>query len=309
MPPLDKPLSHADASALLKIIQPRSELIAIGPLPGSYSNHTHLIEARTPQGSTVRLVVHRYAEFGAYDRGQKARREFDIFKLLQRHHIPGPEPVYLDETGEFLGSPGIVTRYVSGEQIMAPANLDSWAHSLATVLSTIHAVPCPAESITYLLDANNEASWFLHQGKIPGFMKVDPRGPEVWDATNRLWPKLAQAPSTLIHLDYWPGNLLWRDGRIVAVLDWEEAACGDPAVDVAYFRMNMLLDALDPAADVFLQAYEAETGQRVANLGFWELCAAARPMFAPDVYELEDSAKRQRFDAFIEKALQRAELN
>jgi aminoglycoside phosphotransferase (APT) family kinase protein len=37
----------------------------------------------------------------------------------------------------------------------------------------------------------------------------------------------------LLHGDFWPGNALWRDGALVAILDWEDAAIGDPLADVA----------------------------------------------------------------------------
>lgn len=40
----------------------------------------------------------------------------------------------------------------------------------------------------------------------------------------------------LVHLDDWRGNVLWDRGQTTAVVDWEEAACGDPVVDVAYCR-------------------------------------------------------------------------
>lgn len=73
--------------ALLQEIAPGSALLAIGPLPGSYSNFTHLIEARSADGSDFRLVVRRYKVFGNYDRGEKARREFKTFELLQRNGI------------------------------------------------------------------------------------------------------------------------------------------------------------------------------------------------------------------------------
>lgn len=66
---------------------------------------------------------------------------------------------------------------------------------------------------------------------------------------------------------YWPGNILWREGQIAAVVVWEEAACGDPGIDVANGRMNLLLLGLDTAAETFVHVYEAEMGRRVENLG------------------------------------------
>ena len=45
-------------------------------LPGSFSNHSHLVEAHLPNGGTLNFVVRRHQVFGNYDRGEKARREF-----------------------------------------------------------------------------------------------------------------------------------------------------------------------------------------------------------------------------------------
>ena len=63
-----------------------------------------------------------------------------------------------------------------------------------------------------------------------------------------------------------------------AVLDWDFASYGDPAIDVAYFRMNQYLRGTKSAADPFLKSYEEGSGESVRNLGFWELAAAARTL-------------------------------
>jgi aminoglycoside phosphotransferase (APT) family kinase protein len=48
-------------------------------------------------------------------------------------------------------------------------------------------------------------------------------------------------PPVWVHADLLPGNLLLRDGRLVAVIDWSAAGLGDPACD------TMLAWALPPA--------------------------------------------------------------
>ena len=112
-------------------------------------------------------------------------------------------------------------------------------------------------------------------------------------------------PPGLVHIDYWPGNVLWDGDRISAVVDWEEAAYGDPGIDVAYARMEIVLSGMEAVADEFLATYEAAAGRPVSNLGFWELAAAVRPMFHSDGRLIESPA-RERFARFIAGARQRS---
>jgi aminoglycoside phosphotransferase (APT) family kinase protein len=247
------------------------------------------------------MVIRRYAVFGSYDRGQKAHREFKALELAQRHGIPVPEPLYLDDTGQLLGTPGIVTRFVPGDLVSAPPDPARRARSLATMLARIHSVPCDAAARTFLLDADAEASWFLRTGSAPDYMRAHPDGVSAWQTIHDLWPNREPAPAGLVHIDYWSGNVLWGAGRIVAVVDWEEAAHGEPGIDVAYCRMDMVLCGLAEAADEFLRAYQAETGRPVPNLGLWELAAGARPMFHGAGW-IDQSPSRERFRQFLASA-------
>ncbi len=58
-------------------------------------------------------------------------------------------------------------------------------------------------------------------------------------ALEAAWPWPQQNTSALLHGDYWPGNILWRDGRLVGVIDWEDAALGDPLADLANSRLEI----------------------------------------------------------------------
>jgi aminoglycoside phosphotransferase (APT) family kinase protein len=299
------PPTEETIQALLHQIAPGSTLLAIEPLPGSYSNYTHLVDARSADGSDLHLVVRRYRVFGSYDRGEKARREFKTLELLQRHGIPCPPPLFLDQQGAVLGIPGIVTRYVAGAQIPSPSEPVAWARALAAMLARIHAVPCDAATQRFLLDADAEATWFLRDGTVPDYMAAHPDGAAVWQQVHDLSPNRQPVEPALVHIDYWPGNVLWHQGQIAAVVDWEEAAYGDPAIDVAYCRMEFFLSGMDHVADEFLATYEASVGHPVANLGFWELAAAARPMFHAEG-RITESPAREAFRSFIAAASRRA---
>jgi aminoglycoside phosphotransferase (APT) family kinase protein len=297
-------LSREAVQALLEILAPGSNTFTTRPIAGFY-NSTHIVEAYSADGSRTCVVVKRYMECGG-DRAQKARVEFKTLALLQDHGIPAPEPLYLDEGSGLLGAPGIVTSYISGANLLSSSEPLKCARALATMLAKIHSIPCDAATRSFLLDANSEALWFLRSGVMPDCMRTHSDGAVVWNAVRELSSitegYIEPAQSTLTHMDYWMGNLLWDGDRITAVLDWEEAAYGDPAIDVAYCRMDMFLNGMGKAAaDEFLNVYEAEMGRRTANLALWELAAAVRPMHDP----AWESAVRRELRRFIANAIRR----
>jgi aminoglycoside phosphotransferase (APT) family kinase protein len=278
-----EPYSEEHARALLALLSPGSDLISITIPTGSFSNFTHVVEARSKDGNPYKIVVRRYKVFGDYDRGEKARREFKTFELLNQHKVPAPQALFLDEIGDVLGLPGIVTGFVPGSlRLDRPSDPLDWARKLAQTLAKIHSIPCGEEVQAFLLKGNAEASWFLRADAPPGYMQEYPGGADLWHLLQKLYPTIRKVSPVLLHIDYWSGNILWLEDEISAVIDWEEAAYGDPAVDLGYARMNMCLMGLPKAAYEFLRVYESQMGSRVENIGFWELAACVRPMIDPE---------------------------
>jgi hypothetical protein len=57
------------------------------------------------------------------------------------------------------------------------------------------------------------------------------------------------APQTVVHGDFWPGNILMRNGELTGVVDWERTeAAGSPVRDLARFAVtySLHLDAGTP---------------------------------------------------------------
>ena len=299
--------SQDSVLALLEIIQPTSTSFTIHELAGSYSNHTHLIEVETVEKTIKRFILRRYAGNGE-DRSKKARREYETLKLLCTHHMPVPNPLYMDEKGLLLDSPGIVTEFIDGQLIEAQPESKEWASKVelaAKMLAQIHAIPYPETAKDFLWNGNTDAVWFLESGEVPSYMKEHSDGVLVWNAVHNLFPHIDPVVPRLLHLDYWSGNILWDQGEISAVVDWEDSGYGDPGVDVAYCRMELFLEGMDDAADEFLRVYETHTGQPVANLGIWELAVAVRPMRELDEW-LTRPLMDQRFRRFIANAIERS---
>lgn len=227
---------------LLEEIEPGSTLVDLRPVGGDHYNLAYFLDARTGAGVPIRMVIKCYAECGS-DRAVKARREFTALTWLQSNGVSAPRPLYLDEEGALLDAPAIVSTFVMGEQVWQPADYRAdpqlWVWEMANTLAQIHHTPCDPDGRAFLRDGAATALWFLGDGAMPAPMNNHPDGAAVWKTVVERLPTLEPVKLGLEHIDYWRGNLLWEQGRIAAVLDWEEASYGDPAQDVAYCWMDL----------------------------------------------------------------------
>lgn len=69
------------------------------------------------------------------------------------------------------------------------------------------------------------------------------------------------APDAFIHRDFHPGNVLWQQGKVTGVVDWQSASTGPAVMDVGHCRVNLFRYGLD-AADQFTASWEELTGAR-----------------------------------------------
>lgn len=69
-------------------------------------------------------------------------------------------------------------------------------------------------------------------------------------------------PAVLVHGDAGPGNFLFEDGRLTALLDWELAHVGDPMEDLAWFSMRSVMEPV-PDFAAALRWYEEAGGARI----------------------------------------------
>jgi aminoglycoside phosphotransferase (APT) family kinase protein len=300
-------LPEPTALALLDKMTPGSTLCSIRPVTGEFYNRQFYLDARSKENEDLHYVVKLYQ--GEHDFCvRRARVEYKSLRWLHLHQRPAPDPVFLDDSGELLGGPGLVTRFLPGSPIVDPPYPPGWGRHMALTLASIHAYPYDASAQTFLLDANREALWFRETGHIPDWLAADPDGILIWETIETLLPHQEKTNPKLIHLDFWGGNVLYHEGKIIAVMDWEEASYGDPGVDVAYCLMNLVLCGLDQDAAEFLSTYTSETGSPAANLTLWKLAAAARPIHDPQEWNLGDSPWKERFRSFVQQAFREARV-
>ncbi|RAP77175.1 phosphotransferase family protein [Paenibacillus montanisoli] len=292
---------------LVNALEPGSAFLRAQKLGGGVSAVVTLLEWRRPNGETARCVVRQH---GAADLRRNPRLAADEFKLLRQLEdagLPVPGALYADPDGELLGSPCVVTRYVEGATAVAEGQHQQAVDEMAAVLSQIHLAGCQAPDLSFL-PVYEEIAWakLNHPPSVPDEALSESR---IRAALLEAWPLRGRNGGTLLHGDYWPGNLLWQDGRLAAVLDWEDAAVGDPLSDLAGSRLELLWAYGPDAMETFTRAYTARmSGIDYTDLPYWELYAALRPAGSLAHWGLLEDAERrmrERHRWFVEEAFRR----
>ncbi|MCF0095798.1 aminoglycoside phosphotransferase family protein [Micromonospora sp. MH99] len=164
------------------------------------------------------------------------RREQEHAVLLAAHlPIAVPEPLGLGAPGD--GYPGSWTayRFIPGETARADRidDPDVFARDLAAVVVALHGIDTGGRSWPGfgrggpLADQDAGVRAAL---AVSGELTDTDALAEVWDRCRNA--RRNDPADVWIHADLMPGNLLVRDGRLVAVIDLESVTVGDPAVDL-----------------------------------------------------------------------------
>ena len=106
-------------------------------------------------------------------------------------------------------------------------------------------------------------------------------------------PLAPRNPNCLLHGDFWPGNLLWNNGQLVGIIDWEDAAIGDPLADLAKCRLEFLGAFGQLAVINFTDCYLPKTPAiDPTDVPFWDLCMAMLMQTKLAAWKLEPKAEQ-----------------
>lgn len=214
----------------------------------------------------VRLPIVEWAQ-------AQADRDCRWLPVLERHLPLGlPVPVAVGEPGEGYPWRWSVVPWIDGHAA-EPDRLDlaAAAQDLARLVRALHAVPAdggPAKTGT-----DRGASLRGLDGPIRALLRELDRELDA-PAVARVWAEAVAAEEwagdpVWIHGDLQPGNLIARDGRLVAVIDFGGLGVGDPAPDLA--PAWNLLDA--DTRGTFLDAVGYDDATRARATG-WVLAPA-----------------------------------
>jgi len=260
--------SRAQAAGIVTRLFPQAELLAMSRLAGGVSADVHRLDVKLADDRTTSLVLRAH---GPDHAGLCAELEFPLLQALQQCGIPVPEPLLVDASGSMLADPFLIMTFVDGSSAIPAGQEDRYIDRMAEMLAMIHAVPVAALPT---LPARNDP--------LPEVLDYLPEGAE-WTGLRAHLESLTDTQYTaspkLLHGDFWPENLLWQNGAIAAVLDWEDAALGDPLSDVACCRLELRYKFGKPGMQRFTEAYARHRSVNTERLALWQVYVAAAAQY------------------------------
>lgn len=267
---------RAAIRALLRVVDRDLLLARIRPVHGGTSATITYIEAARPGGQPERLLLRQYGPADVAANPRVAATEYELLASLHGLGLPVPRPYLADESGAIVGGPCLLIEFVDGTPLLRPPGPPDCIAQLADALARLHEAGAGWADIASLRDIRDISSHKL--GTWPDHPDQTLSEATVRVALAGTWPPAQANRTVALHGDYWPGNTLWRDGRLVAVIDWEDAAFGDPLADLGNIRLEVTMMFGAPAADEFTRHYsELMPDLDLAALPLWDLFAALRP--------------------------------
>lgn len=290
---------------IVRRIVPGGRLLAARELEGGVSARTVAVEFERAGGVREKVVVRLHGEADRAGNPEIAADEFRLLEIVQAAGIPAPIPLYLDRSCELFEIPFLVESFIEGAPDFEPVAIERSVRRIAGPLAAIHQVDWSAHDLSFL--PLQEASVARRLQQYPERLDEALSEGRIRAALEAVWPLEPTNPHCLLHGDYWPGNLLWKDGEIVAVIDWEDAATGDPLADLGNCRLEILWAFGEEAMAAFTDHYRSLMPLLdYTNLPFWDLVVALHPAGKLSGWGLDAETERRMIAGhrrFVDQAL------
>jgi aminoglycoside phosphotransferase (APT) family kinase protein len=216
--------------------QIKEPVLAVRAIPEGHSGFTYWVELDGHRG-VLRLPPPGARIAGPADIPRQAR----IMAALHAQGLPVPAIVATSQDPVVDGRPFVLMEAVAGDRVEQAIDAGSdpleMAASAVDVLRRFQAVPVEKTGI------DGEDPMPL-EGEVSRWAWLMDRAPA--ELTGQA-PRLAQllierqprpGPPVLVHGDYHFGNMLFKGGRVAAVVDWEIAQLGQPLLDLCCISLS-----------------------------------------------------------------------
>lgn len=266
----------------------------VAPLPGNagLSFGFRLARPHTlPEGCVIRL-----APFGVRrQRTTDVLRQVPLLEALWQQHIPVARVRWSSDDPRWFGTDAFIVDWLDGEPLhmtdpsistpLGPDGVGPLLEQAVDVLAEVHAVPWeriwPSEKPRGLVEEITWWSRLLERVREPSFSASADTLLAALMSTAHRSPRIG-----LCHGDYQTNNVLYRDERLVGVVDWELAGVGPQLLDLGWLGMMTdrrcwsedyaaMLRVCAPLSDLVAR-YEAKSGEPVYDVEWYVALACFR---------------------------------
>ena len=251
----------------------------------------------TGRGLESRELVVRYNPGRTLLKQKSFSDEFLTMKAIEAAHIPAPRVLWLDADGKRLGVKGYIMERIFGDipaagmfsqGLVADATPQQRKELMldgASYHARLHRAAIGPEQVPHLINRGvgttaieQELRWWLQEATF-NLAPNDDKLNRIHEAFSWLLAHQPQIrPPTLVHGDSQLSNLIYRDGRVIAALDWELAYLGHGEADLAMMiwltRLQMVFDRDvqgAPTEAEFIARYEADSGAAIEHWSYMKM--------------------------------------
>lgn len=291
----------------LEAVWPGARVTVVRLIPESHSGFTYFVEAEhggLPTTGVLRLTPPGARPRGPADMARQAR----VMAALGDAGVPVPRILASSAEPVLDGRPFVLMERVDGVRIERAVEASARTELVARAFQVIRRVHEVPEAATGLSGEDPVPA----AAEVERWQALRVRAPEdlVRQAAlleARLLSKMpAPRPPALVHGDYHLGNLLFRDGEVVAILDWEIAELGQPPLDEAALCLVAVRQAFgepNPGAEAALPLDEMVELARGGPDFDWYLAATCHKYAAILGYNLGLHRRGRRIDPIYEDLL------
>ena len=296
-------IKHENVSSwILDVIEGLTLPLEFELIAGGHSNLTYRFVDATGRAFVLRRPPLGHILESAHDMG----REFRIISALGASNVPVPKTYGYCEDKIVNDHPFYVMEFVEGIVPHSAATLEqlsteerrSFGLHVVQVLADLHMTDVDAIGLGQLAKKEAYLERQLKRWTQQWLATKTAEIPDMDRALVLLHEKHPEQIGTaVVHGDYRPGNMLIKDGRMSALLDWELCTLGDPLADVGYL-LNNWAEPGDPASetaptsiggfpsrDEMSGLYAEKTGRSLVGINYyrafshWRLAAIAQGVY------------------------------
>jgi aminoglycoside phosphotransferase (APT) family kinase protein len=250
----------------------RAAIRSLAPVTGGASNLTYRVDLENAPCAGVALRIQRDGGiFQPYD----VLREAQVLQHLAASPIPVPRVVQTEHATLALGAPFVVLEWIDAPH-MGEAGPEADFGAFTAMVAAIHSLDWRTLGLGFLgVPASPAQATAKELSTVEARMRSfglasQPLLARALDVLQAAIPEDGEL--SLCQGDINVFNYLFRERRVVGVVDWEQAHIGDCRSDVGQLvALSHLKGApLGPAAATpFAAGYQAASGRPLANLEFF----------------------------------------